>query len=135
MTDTACQLASRVPTEPATELPTELDHCDCIWALSEQEIDRQLAEAGADLSRLVQRVEEIAATAICQSTGAKGAKRRARTARASAADWSPESGTWDELAPREQKTSARSEWLIPDVEIFEIAGAIKWFDVSKGYGF
>src|SRR5262245_40823064 len=23
----------------------------------------------------------------------------------------------------------------PGVEVFEIAGAIKWFDVSKGYGF
>jgi CspA family cold shock protein len=23
----------------------------------------------------------------------------------------------------------------PGLEVFEIAGAIKWFDVSKGYGF
>ena len=35
----------------------------------------------------------------------------------------------------EPQTSGAGTGTDPAVEVFEIAGTIKWFDVSKGYGF
>ena len=42
----------------------------------------------------------------------------------------------DKFAPRESGEVLQSGEAGADanVEVFEIAGAIKWFDVSKGYG-
>jgi CspA family cold shock protein len=43
--------------------------------------------------------------------------------------WADGSGYAAPTAP------VRDAGLVPELEVFEIGGAIKWFDVSKGYGF
>jgi cold shock protein len=116
--------------EDRIDVMAEIDACERIWGLNESRLDLELVRAGVDPNGLVQRLEASIGLTT-RPVGSAGEMRRrteemAKTGTATG-------GLQVQMAAG--LSAAPIPASSPPLEIFELAGRIKFFDATKGFGF
>lgn len=116
------------------------DDCERIWKLSEAQMQHERAEKSIDLADLMQRVDAFLRN---HPSGPKLPQAALPTTCAATETDKRAPGTVQDLVGIASTDVAKGPPAIPFLEpqeqeapqVFEIAGSIKWYDASKGYGF
>lgn len=118
--------------EDRIDVMAEIDACERMWALDETRLDLELMRVGVDPNGLVQRLEAGIGLKTGSADGARDTRKEDNEGRENVRPLHVGSAQIHAAADVCAAAIATDQ---PTLQTFELAGRVKFFDATKGYGF
>ena len=122
-------------TQDRIDVLAEIGDCEIIWGFDEARLDEELSKAGIDPHGFPQRLEAmLGLDARTSAGGAGGQSPHAIVLRSGETQPPPSPGIAGNLQSSEVSVAAMAS-CAEALGTFEVAGRVKFYDSSKGFGF